>query len=701
MEISSPLSIIDEIFDRCKDPSKDSFGEREYYEKLLCDESFVNRIPYLTAAAIGSIPHNSLVRYRGLVQDVYNMEYFVGVYERQGRLALSKYRDVLEGSPSGSGWLPDTGAAGVDLSGPGARIMERHSLLCVPIPGESAWVQEYTSTSTSGQKQAGGMLSKPGRSVSTDIPTDQRKKRAADDIASIEESGEMVIAVDAEDPGAIPVSGQNSGSHHAVDDTSAPLLPPKSKSQRCVTFAEHEDGPAGRGDAQVGLPVHAPDDPSFYSVEKHAGCACVAKVYDCPDQVFLLNDMVEMVGVYSTDSPIVGAGGDFDVDAEDEFGDAGMGDEVPWPASKVPRLHCLVVRKVDAVFPCFYASDIASPSGTLADTLMGEENASEVISPVAQPCMRSLRQGIGAFGARDEQSIGLEGLPPLDFAFARTQVLAALRGALHGDAVAAEYVLLGAISRVLRRDQGLLLGCLPVCLGGVAEQDHCLEQLQRALQLFVPRCTAVDLSVVALNQHDFQPSKDYAKNYMLPSPLQLGAGTALLLDVRRMSNGVLGDRGVRSANALTSVVCKQELPVQFAYCDVRVATDYPVVVLSSTNGCAFDGREAVVVPLQSVQAMDGPSDEPRDPAVLASMRQWWARARQHEASVVSELVTTAEQDFVFSRQQNSRLTPEDFSKWLTLARLVAVSFGSADVTPQHWAHMKALESARLARFSTI
>ena len=55
-----------------------------------------------------------------------------------------------------------------------------------------------------------------------------------------------------------------------------------------------------------------------------------------------------------------------------------------------------------------------------------------------------------------------------------------------------------------------------------------------------------------------------------------------------MSEGALSERGTQSAAALRSVVQKQVLPLQFPYCDVRIETDYPVLLLTCGASARMD-----------------------------------------------------------------------------------------------------------------
>ena len=57
-----------------------------------------------------------------------------------------------------------------------------------------------------------------------------------------------------------------------------------------------------------------------------------------------------------------------------------------------------------------------------------------------------------------------------------------------------------------------------------------------------------------------------------------------------------------------------------------------------------------------------------------------------------------EQDFINERKLSSSVTPETFEKWLTLARLMTLSFGEKNLTKEIWLRMKEMEKERLKRF---
>lgn len=66
---------------------------------LLKNESVWNKIPFLNHANLADLRDTSLVRFRGMVQDMYNSEIYLQEYEVSGingsRMQNGKYRDLL------------------------------------------------------------------------------------------------------------------------------------------------------------------------------------------------------------------------------------------------------------------------------------------------------------------------------------------------------------------------------------------------------------------------------------------------------------------------------------------------------------------------------------------------------------------------------------------------------------------------------
>ena len=644
--LRDPLSTVDALFHRRHGGGYNStvsgtdFGERDLFDGIMHDAVLGARVPYLTKQSLGTIRPNSLIRYRGLVQDVYNTEYFVGVGVETNRVngakrfVSSKYRD---------GFDVVSDEVDIDFESPESKTLERLSLFCAPIPGESAWVRDFDCRWNAGQ-QAGQEASAEGGEIGGG-----GRKRALEEEEEEEEKKEVE-----DEAGGWDVANKKKVS----SSSSAP---------------------------SSSTPAHLNRPPAFYFDNKTDMC-CLAKMYDCDDDSFRLNDMIELVGVYSLDysvSPVAAVATDDNDDGDGTLsafaGFELMGDLLP-PTSIAPRLHCLTFRRIGSSFP-----------------LLQEVRAG---GWMCIPLGGGVYAGGGDGPERGMDLHQLCVLQPAAMQAARAALLQALTRTLLGDAVAAEYVLLALLSRVITRTESVIVGCLPLVLSGfgAAGGSSLVAALRDVVGMAVPRSVVVDADLASLNKATVQPSKDYDRNQISPSPLQLGAGTVVLVDETGLEEGTLNENGVRSAHALRTVAMTQKLPVSFAYCEVQVPTDLPLIFLTSGQGTAslYATQEAVRVQLRpktdvtemSVGAGSVQEDWWHD------VRKWWAFARLQEVTMDEHVAKAAEDDFVSARQADESLTPANFHAWLAVARLLALSHGEAKITMPIWTHMKALEAQR-------
>lgn len=79
------------------------------------------------------------------------------------------------------------------------------------------------------------------------------------------------------------------------------------------------------------------------------------------------------------------------------------------------------------------------------------------------------------------------------------------------------------------------------------------------------------------------------------------------------------------------------------------------------------------------------------------MRVYLAGARHLEHSIPPELAAHVEAQLVAARAADPGRSQDDFHRWLTLVRLVCVSFGEPCLTLPRWEHMRALEATREER----
>jgi hypothetical protein len=147
----------------------------------------------------------------------------------------------------------------------------------------------------------------------------------------------------------------------------------------------------------------------------------------------------------------------------------------------------------------------------------------------------------------------------------RAAVLAGLASTLGGDALAAEYVLLAVLSRVISRHGESPVGKLPLALTGCppaaagAAASPVGAALHSALSELLPLCARQPITPDALNGASFVPMKDQEANCIWPALLQLPAGASLLLDEAMMVPGKLSEVGVKNIGALSILLSRQKV----------------------------------------------------------------------------------------------------------------------------------------------
>ena len=221
----------------------------------------------------------------------------------------------------------------------------------------------------------------------------------------------------------------------------------------------------------------------------------------------------------------------------------------------------------------------------------------------------------------------------------------------------------------------------------------------------------------------FFAEKNISTDCIDHSKLQLGAGTVLVIDETRMTEGCLNQHALHSIKALESVVKQQMLPVNFEYCPgIRIPTDVCVILVSKspsilaqdmikcfspTEVFAQRGEAAVSKENENEVAMDislgfDAAEE------LHSIRQWWAHCRVSNASLDDGMVSYVEEDFVTARQKRNQnnepldicdpqhypIEGADFHNWLTLSRLQTIAEGNSVISPAQWKKIRRLESDR-------
>lgn len=201
-----------------------------------------------------------------------------------------------------------------------------------------------------------------------------------------------------------------------------------------------------------------------------------------------------------------------------------------------------------------------------------------------------------------------------------------------------------------------------------------------------PAVAHLPLSIASLNARLWVPRKDYGVNRLRSGPLQLAPGTVMILDETALSAGQLGETGVRNVHALAEFTSVQEIEYDFQYHTMRVPVDVPVLVVSpsTAGGSLITGTDAKVPLRMTAEPRPSP---PLHPETAKAMRAFIACARGSEHSIGKEASAELEAAMVAARQGTEKATQEQFHRWLTMARLWALSGGETDLNIRHWRHV--------------
>eukprot|EP00092_Neocalanus_flemingeri_P023416 GFUD01025387.1.p1 GENE.GFUD01025387.1~~GFUD01025387.1.p1 ORF type:complete len:665 (+),score=258.42 GFUD01025387.1:184-1995(+) len=253
----------------------------DHFSKELSMPDNVSTIPSLNLAPNHSLTDGQLVRFRCMVQDMFDPEFYLAQYQVKNmkdgtvRTLCGRYRDVVSCGP-GEELVTDGGQC---------ETRDRLALYCVSPPGEAAWVVDQ-------YRRLGGSVA-----GTSGTRTNNLKRSLEGEAGEMEVENEAVVET-------VPGFAAEQNKKLKAGDVDAP-------------------GQAPGGDRQQpGLNLPLPGT---------TGRASIIKLYDVKDGEIKLNDLIEVVGIVSLDPTMAATEG------EDEMGHA---PSLP-PPSLVPRLHVL------------------------------------------------------------------------------------------------------------------------------------------------------------------------------------------------------------------------------------------------------------------------------------------------------------------------------------------------------------------------
>lgn len=279
--------------------------------ELVSDVNILQKIPTLSSQSIGAIRPDTLCRFRGIVKDLYDIEFFCGHLHdpRTDRVVLTKYKDTIPND------LLDL--QGIENDCQQKNIYARQPILLSSIPGESEWCQSrQTHPVNTNSNTVADVENTPSISH-----LDRANKRTLD----ISESS--------------IVSPVNSSSKVRSD------LSDMTTMQSTDPVTTHTVSPSSAHESVTAALAHSLNPSSSH---------VLAKVYDGLYDELRLNDMLEVIGIYTCDPTLVDGpfpvASDGDMDYNDGVEDCV--DRLP-ASSLVPRLHCITLKRY-ALLNTFY-----------------------------------------------------------------------------------------------------------------------------------------------------------------------------------------------------------------------------------------------------------------------------------------------------------------------------------------------------------
>ncbi|KAI8139499.1 putative alanine racemase-domain-containing protein [Fennellomyces sp. T-0311] len=292
----------------------------------------------------------------------------------------------------------------------------------------------------------------------------------------------------------------------------------------------------------------------------------------------------------------------------------------------------------------------------------------------------------------------------------RDRLLGYISSAFGGDRLAAEYVLLLLLSRVTGKVSGLKIGQFalnvvnfPIVSSSTQPQSKLSPKNLAAklvfelLESLVHHCVGIPLTIDLLNSTRFMPKSE--NENLEAGLLQLTDGTTLILDETAMSEGSLGDLGVRNVQVIQELISHQSLTYVFPYSNYVFDTDYSILCLSEGKSIL---PSDCVVPLEPTFTAE---ELPQlDKQLLELFRLYIQSVRFGEYSIDPKVSDEITESFVQERkaaQQNRTTLPtqEDLMRRMSMARLVASSYGEEKLSKEMYDYATRMDRERTARLS--
>ncbi|XP_071793559.1 mini-chromosome maintenance complex-binding protein-like [Asterias amurensis] len=330
--LNRPLDIVQGLFDITDKSWSDKVTD--YYTKKLQDKDSLEWVPSLNHRSLHLLKPNTMVRFRCMIQDMYDPEFYLGGYEvvdkttGQAMMKSGKFQDLAECSQNQK----------LNLQSPKNITLDRQTFYCVPVPAETDWVKQAFSEHCRHQ------TSEPSTSQGS------RVKRALE-----------------VDDTALPSTQSKSTDQSGTQESDVPMDTVTGDENQSEKRTRRSEGSGQESVTSVDLNYPLPDE---------KGPACMVKVYDHFD-TFRVNDVVEFIGILSVDPELANLPGhaqngeaSSDMEGVDEF----MAEQTAHspPPSLVPRLHAIISHKLQHNNPLVPVNFNTEQGKTLMQSVMSE-----------------------------------------------------------------------------------------------------------------------------------------------------------------------------------------------------------------------------------------------------------------------------------------------------------------------------------------
>ncbi len=659
--IQAPLSVIGECFDKATTlpaaaaaaagppaPDLHACAAVAFREFLTQHPGALAAVPVVhpgtwsqDSADGGRLPNCSLVRFRGMVMDMLDPQFFIGAHKdpATGRLLCTMYRDTLtpEEETAAASWEPH-------------QTMERRPLVLGPIPGEAPWVMGGSSSSNSNKRS---------------LPVEDAND-AEDSVAMDTDAGAAKV----------PRTEDGDAGDMVVDGSTA------------VPAAA-----AAAGAVSVPPQVPAADPQPF---------RCLTYLYDGEDEGKhppKLNEALDVIAVLSY--PTAAEKEDMMRAESGVEEDAYMGME-KLALSLEPRLHVLLWERA-RLLPAVPGPDLEAAARFFAGAAAPCPRPVALSPPLATgdasvlPQLRAellgyLTRSLGGDALAAEyllltllsrvrlRSSGGEVVGHLPLNLSRVKVPGFARG----------------LAQLLRSTvaRSRLLEVTLATLGDegawISRKDYETNALSTTVLQVTPG------TVLVLDESGLETGRLDAEGVANVRCLM-----KLIESQKTACNFGFYQLEFETDCPITLVSQSRSIFHGGALCEVPMvsaaAAEDAATTDTSASSAAFAASATPPPPPASLEGTVAPE-------ALAALRLYLAALAGFPVEIDKALALQAEQEYVSVRgtDEGKHLTPEDLSRWLTVTRLLCASYGESKVCmAKHWARMRELEKERTHRLRTL